>query len=203
VARDDDRDGVRRHGGAHGAAGLGVADHRGQLEVAHGAAVADLGEQALEHRAAEASGQLPVDRQVEVVAPALEVLVELAAGLVEPVGRLEHAGAHALGQVFEDRVAVLALEAEADDAGGRGGDEQRADRAVGGGVGDVDQLLGLGPGEGGGQVVGGIGGLAAQGGLEGVRAHRGVTSWRSAARPARTFWRAAASEQPSATPISA
>ena len=72
------------------------------------------------------------------------------------------------------------------------------------GVGHVDQVLGLGSGQRGGEVGGGVGGGAAEGGFEGLSAgHRGDTSWRSAARPARTFWRAAASEQPSASPMSA
>ena len=142
--------------------------------------------------------------QLEVVAAALEVLVELAPHLVEAAGRLEHPGADPVGELVEDLVVVLGLEGEPHEARRRGRDEERTDRAVGRGVGDVDELLRLGAGQGGGEVGGRIGGRAAAAALlEGSVGHREDTSWRSAARPARTFWRAAASEQPSTTPMSA
>ena len=107
-----------------------------------------------------------------MVAPALEVLVELAPGLVEPAGRLEHPGADPLGEVVEDSSWSSRLEAEPHEARRRGGDEERADGAVGGGVGHVDEVLGLGAGERGREVGGRIGGGAAQALSRGSRGRR-------------------------------
>ena len=51
----------------------GVADHRGQLEVADGAAVVDPGVERLEHGPAEAPGEPPVEGELEVIAAARRV----------------------------------------------------------------------------------------------------------------------------------
>src|SRR5689334_17671574 len=91
VAGDDDRDGgraARRAGRAHRARVSGVL---GEVAVGADLAVADAA-QALQAAALElAPDEAEVDRQVEVLAPALEVLVELAADVVELRRGLDHA----------------------------------------------------------------------------------------------------------------
>src|SRR5690606_35304422 len=101
---------------------------------------------------------------------------------------------------------VLGRVGHPDEALVGGGQRQAPDGRVLGHPGDVDQALGLGPGQGGGEQVvevrpaGGADALPTQPGLEVVDRRHGATSRvssrRRRARPARTFCRAASSLQP-------
>ena len=83
VARDHQRQRVGRARRAHRPTARGLPTSRGELRVADRAAIADVG-QVLEHGPAEAAGEPQVDGQVEAVAPAGEVVVELPRGVIEP-----------------------------------------------------------------------------------------------------------------------
>lgn len=91
VAGDDERDRVARAGRAGGADRALVAGDAGEVGVGAGLAVGDRGD-ALAGAEEEAARQLPVDRQLEGVAAAGEVVVELAPLLVEAGRVLEDAG---------------------------------------------------------------------------------------------------------------
>ena len=95
-------------------------------------------------RPPEALGQLQVDRNLEEAAPTGEVLVDLAGDVVDPPRRAEDAGADGGGQLHQHVVMVLALEGHPHEPGRGGGQEQRADGAVHGAVGDVEQAIAVG-----------------------------------------------------------
>ena len=119
-----------------------------------------------------------------------EVLVELAAHPVEPLGDPEDAGAEVGRELVQRRLGPVGDAAEP--ALGDG-DEQAADRRVGEVVGDVDQAFALG-------------GLAEAAVEIGGNVHEGsFSSWvlRRRRTPAEAAWRAASSEEPSAAPIAA
>ena len=107
--------------------------------------VADLG-QVAQHRAPEPGGQPPVQRQVERVPAAREILVEFPGGRVEADRGAEDARADLVGQRLQHGVVTLAGEGHPDQALLGGGQQQRADRAVDGAVGDVEQAVLLGRG---------------------------------------------------------
>src|SRR6478609_333603 len=100
VTGDHDRDRIAAAGAAGGAHGALVAGALGDLHVAAGLAVGDVGDGA-QGTAAEVLAEPPVERQLEVPQPALEVEVELAAGLVEAGGRLEHSRGYPAGQILK------------------------------------------------------------------------------------------------------
>ena len=106
VAGDDDRDRVGAAGGAGGAHRSLVAGAGGDLRVAAGLAVGDAVDRP-QRPAAEVLAQPPVERQVELGQLALEVEVELAPRLLEPRGRLQHAGRDPGRQVLEQLLGVL------------------------------------------------------------------------------------------------
>ena len=129
-----------------------------------------------------------VEREVERVPAALEVLVELAAHLVERGRRAEDARAEAAREVLElalgIRVEVDAAEAAVADA-----DEQLPDRRV---VEDVEGDVELARrGRGG-----------AEAGVSGGDSGHCDFSFRSRRTPAEAACRAASSLEPSAAPIS-
>ena len=108
---------------------LRVAGQLGDGGVAGGVPVADLG-QVVQHRAPEPGRQPPVQRQVERVPAAREVLVEFAGGRVQPAGGAEDARADLVGQRLQHGVVALEGEGHPDQALLGGGQQQRADRAV-------------------------------------------------------------------------
>ena len=143
--------------------------------------------------APEAVRQAEVERELELPTATGEVLLELAHRLVQPGRPLQHAGADPSGQLAQ-RI-VVGLEADLDDAGVGGGQEQRAGRAVHGAVRDVDEALCISARR---QRVGELFGH----GRGHVRASSG-SSWRRRVRsPSKTLRRAAAGVQWSRTAMS-
>jgi hypothetical protein len=159
VAGDDDRDRVGAERVARGADRADVARGLGDAAVGARRAERDLCgrlEQAAGERAAD---EREVDRQREVVAAAVEVLVELAAHVVEARRCLEDARRQARGERFEHGVeaAVELLVGQAGQAARGAGGDDAADGRVDLGVGDVEQARGRRPRdvEGGGGAGGG------------------------------------------------
>ena len=126
---------------AHGA---GRSDRGGDGGVALGGAERDHA-QVLEHLTPEPRGEAQVDRDVERAPAAGEVLVELARDAVEARRRQEDPRAHRGRQGVEHGVVALAREGDAHEPLRRGGQQERAERAVDGAVGDVEQPLAVGP----------------------------------------------------------
>jgi hypothetical protein len=133
----------------------------------------------------KAAHERPVDRKLEPVAAAGEVLVELPPHRVEPLGGEEDARRDAVRELLEDLVARLVLEREAHEAARRRRREERPEGGVHGREGHVEQSL-----------------LVCPAGELGHASHL-LHSFLMLARPARTFWRAAASEQPMIFPMRA
>ena len=179
--------GLRRH--ARVGAGGAERDPRRRLEQAAGERPAH---------------QREVERDVEAAAPAGEVLVELAADLVERGGRLEHTRRDPPCQLVEQLVGVLVRAVGQPDQAARGDrDQQVAERRRLDCVRHVDQSLGASASErvlGGALRVGGDVPVAAQQVLDRLR-HPTHTSL-SLRRPSCTLRRAASSVEPSASPIS-
>jgi hypothetical protein len=98
----------------------------------------------LDDTATEAFGQPEVDRHLEGGAPLGEVLVELARGGVQSGRRPQHPRAHRPGKRGQDRVVVFDVVGNSDQADGGGGQQQGADRAVDGAVGNVEEFVGGG-----------------------------------------------------------
>src|SRR5262249_34504495 len=92
VAREHDRDRVAVHDRPDGARGTWMLGAAGQLAVRRQLAVRNVRE-LVEHAAREARADAEVDREVELPAPMLEVLVELPPRLVDASRRAEHANA--------------------------------------------------------------------------------------------------------------
>jgi hypothetical protein len=143
VARDDQRDRVAAECRPGGADGPWAARLRGHGAIGRGGTVADPG-RGLEHAAAEAGAECPVDREVEPGPLAVEVLLQLASGGVEAGGCLEEARGDPRRQLLQDRVGDLVLIGQPDDPRRRGGDEETAERAVHSSVGDVQEPVALG-----------------------------------------------------------
>jgi hypothetical protein len=185
VARHDHRDRVRAERTARRPHRLDVAGGHRDLAVGLQPAVRDAGRM-LQHLAAErASHHRPVQRQIEVLAPALEVLLELPPHQIQPRRRLQHPRRHLLGDLAQRRVRVLAVEHHPHQSLVRRNDGQLADRRVEVRVGNIDQALGLRPRQ---QL------------RDPVLTHRGHP-FRIVASPALTFCLAATSEQPIASPM--
>src|SRR6186997_2770340 len=143
VARHDDRHGVPVERAADGTGRLRLPDARGEAAVGVDLAVRDplqLGEDAL----LEGGEHGQIDREVEVVAPALEVFVELATGFLHGPWRAKHAHAVEPGEALHLGLGVRIEGDLAEAALGRG-DEESADRGIGQVVGDVEQILGSCP----------------------------------------------------------
>jgi hypothetical protein len=107
----------------------------------------------VERLAAESGrGQRPVDRDVEVVALAFEVLLQLAPFLVEPGRRLEDARRDPSGESLEgfvvgDPAVAAAGQLDPDDTAVGASDQQLPEGRVDGRVGDVDEAVALRAGE--------------------------------------------------------
>ena len=95
------------------------------------------------HRLTEAAGQRVVQRKVEAGAPAGEVLVELPGGRVESGRRVQDAGAEPARERVEHTIEALPFEGDPHEPLVGGGQQQRADRTVDNGVGDVQQARGI------------------------------------------------------------
>src|ERR1700744_3583933 len=102
---DNQRDWGAGAGGPGGTDRGLVAGGAGEVGVGAGLAVGDRGD-ALAGAEEEAARQLPVDRQLEGVAAAGEVVVELTPLLVEAGRVLEDARGDPPGQVGEHRLGV-------------------------------------------------------------------------------------------------
>ena len=146
VTGNHDRDRVRAQrrpsspGGAGVAGpvrGLAVGDHLAERHPGGGSQHPPV-----EPRVAEP----PVERELEAVPPSLEVFVQLAAGLVESGGELEHPGRDALGQLGQHVFDPLVGKRDPHQALGRRRHQAGAERRVHGGVGDVYEALLVGPG---------------------------------------------------------
>ena len=140
MARDDDRNRVSVEGTADRPRRLRLPDARGEAAVRVHAPVGDaleLGEDTL----LEGGQGAQIDREVELVAPAFEVFVELAAGFVHGPRRAQHADAVLAGKAL-DLLLRIGIEGDLAEAALGRGDEKRADRGVGQVVGDVEQGLG-------------------------------------------------------------
>ena len=127
---------------SHRSDGPEVAGQPCHCGVTGGVSVADL-EQAVQHGAAEACRQAPVQRHVKNrVAGRRSTHSPL--GRRRPVGRyVEDAGADAIGQGLQDRVMVLAGVRDTDQPSLGRREQQRADGTVDGAVSDVENALGL------------------------------------------------------------
>ena len=140
MAGDDEGNGVQRARGTDRPDRPGAPGPRRELAVADGPGVRDVDE-LLEHRAAEPVGQLQIHRDVEGVPASGEVLVELARDLVEAARGAQHPRADLVGEGGEHGVGVLHREGHPDQPGGRGREQQPAERRVEVAVGDVEQVL--------------------------------------------------------------
>src|SRR4051812_31112766 len=145
VARDHDRDRIgteRVAGRSIGAVVPGLARdrsirrHRSERHASGG----------LQDPLGEPSRERPVDPGVEPPAVALEVLVELASDVVERRRGLQHARRDPRGEVLERRVERLVGVRQADEAPAGRCDQQRPERGLDRGVGDVEQARGAGGG---------------------------------------------------------
>ena len=140
MARDDDRNRVSVEGAADCPRRLRLPDSRGEAAICVHPPVGDaleLGEDTL----LEGGQGAQIDREVELVAPAFEVFVELAAGLVHGPRRAQHADAVLAGKAL-DLLLRIGIEGDLAEAALGRGDEKRADRGVGQVVGDVEQGFG-------------------------------------------------------------
>ena len=168
---------------------LGLPALRGHLAVGADAPERDR-RGGLQHAAAERARERPVEGQVEVAPAALEVLVELAAHVVQARGRLEHARREPGREPVEHGVgaAGVVLVGERGQSARRGGGHQRADGRVDQRVVDVGRGgrgEARGRGRGIGRVEGGRG--------EAVLGHA-VISCRNLRSPSKALRRAASSE---------
>jgi tetratricopeptide (TPR) repeat protein len=140
-----DRQRVGRAGAADGADRLRIPGQLSNGGVAGGMAIADL-RQVTEDGAPEPGRQPPVQRQVESVAAAREVLLELPRGQVQAGRGMKDARADLVRESLEDSVVVLAGVGDADQALLSRGEQQRPDRAVDDPVGDIQDAVALGIG---------------------------------------------------------
>src|SRR5206468_10962259 len=130
-----------------------------------------------------------VDRQVEALPAAREVLVQLAACRIDRPRRAQHAHAERLREAVELALGVRVVRDSAEATLGRR-DEQRADRGVDQVVGDVEQVLARG--------------RVPEATVEFLREGSHWVSFRRSLRmPAEAAWRAAVAFEPSAAPMSA
>src|SRR5689334_10925359 len=90
---------------------------------------------------AETAGEAEVEGDVERVAAAREVLLQLAGDRVEAGWGVEDPGADLRGQRGQYRVVVLAVEGHLDQAALGGREQEGADRGVERAVGDVQEAL--------------------------------------------------------------
>src|SRR5829696_9211527 len=140
VARDDDRQGIVRACRADGADRAWASDRRGHVGVTLTAAVPDVA-QVLNDAATEAFCEPKIDRHLELGPPLGEILVELTSRVVQPGRCAQHPRADRGRQLRQHGVVVLDVVGDADQADGGGGQEQLADWAVYGAVGDVEQVV--------------------------------------------------------------
>ena len=140
MARDDDRNGVSVEGSADRPRCLRLPDACGETSIRVHPSVGDsleLGEDTL----LEGGKGAQIDGKVELVAPAFEIFVELAAGFVHGPRRAQHADPVLTGKAL-DLLLWIGIEGDLAEAALGCGDEKRADRGVGQVVGDVEQGLG-------------------------------------------------------------
>jgi hypothetical protein len=121
----------------------------------HGA-VGDLA-QVIHHGAEKAPGEPEADGHLEATPPAGEVLVEPTSDGIEAVRGTQDPRADLGSQTGEDRVVVLAIEGDPNQALGHGRHEKAAHGAADGPVGDVEQVAPLGlDRQAGGEPVAGL-----------------------------------------------
>ena len=185
MAGEHDRKRVPVHhraDGARRARPLGLCREppvRGDLSVGH---VREL----VEHSTVERRDPLEVELEVECLPPALEVLVELAARVVER--RTQDADAEASREPFDVALGLGVVRDPAQPAWRRG-EEQRPEWRVEEVVGDVEQARRRGGG--------------AEAAVEAVGNGGHWSSFRRRRRiPEEAAWRAASAFEPSAAPMS-
>src|SRR6202012_501864 len=110
MTRHHDRYGVGRTSRPDGANGVGRTRESGQRAVAGGSAIADVDGQVTEDNPAESFGQLPIQRNVEGVTAAGEVLVELTRDGIEAGRGVQQPGADPVGKALEDGVVAFVAE---------------------------------------------------------------------------------------------
>jgi hypothetical protein len=91
--------------------------------------------------ASKPCGEPEVQRQVEVLARAAKVLVDLASGDIQPFGGVQDPRAHSVGEGLENLVVALGFEGDPDEAIDGGCEQQRPNGGVKGAVGHVENLL--------------------------------------------------------------
>ena len=133
----------------------------------------------------------PIERQLEVVAPPLEVLVELAPRLVEPGGILEHPRRQLCREACEHLVEALVRKRDPHQSPRGRRDRGLAERRVQRRVGDVQQAVLVGPRH---QSVDELAHLAIS--------FSSAALARSFLSASCTLWRAASSDVPIASPTS-
>src|SRR6266566_686846 len=188
MAGQNDRDGVAVHDRPDGARGPRLARLRGERAVGRDLSERDAPE-LLEHRAAEVAGEPQVDLELELLALAREVLVELAASRVDGARRAEDARAEAACEPFDLGVGIRLVGDDAE-AALRDADEELAEWRLHDVVGDVEQAC--------------FGGRRAETAVE-LRedvGHDSLLLSLSRRTPEEAAWRAASSEEPSAAAIS-
>lgn len=94
-----------------------------------------------EHALREPVDQPPVERQVELPAAAVEVLVQLAPDVVEPAGHLEDTRRHLAGEHFEDLFDRVRVEFQLHESARSRREQEPPERRIGVTVRDVDELL--------------------------------------------------------------
>ena len=132
--------GLVAHAVAAARTAVGVAREISDCGVAGGVPVPDLGQMA-QHGAPESGRKPPVQRQVEAAPSPGEVLVEFPCGRVQTGGGVEDTGADPVGQGLQDGVVAFAGVGDPDQAGLGRGQQQRANGAVDGPVGDVEDAV--------------------------------------------------------------
>src|SRR5580765_1550562 len=188
VARKDDRQWVSVHHRADRARRARPRRACGQLAVRDDLSVRDA-RKLPKHAAVEVREAGDVDRKVEGVPLALEVLVELAPRGIDRLRRAQHAHAEVARELLELALRVRVVGDPAEPARARG-DEQRADRRVDEVEGGVEQAL--------------RGGGVAEATIEfGGNSVHESSFCRNRRMPAEAACLAAVAFEPSAAPISA
>ena len=166
-------------------AAFGLPARAGELRVRGSLAEGDAG-QLQQHALAERRDAAEVDREVEHVAPSLEVLVELPAYLLHLPRGPQHAAAREPRELL-DMMLGIGVERDAQQAAVGGRDEELADRSVDDVVAGVEHA----------RPYGGLPEAAVELGGNGHR----ICSFLRRRTPAEAAWRAASGLESSAAAI--
>src|SRR5262250_2639581 len=143
MAGHDNGDGVARARGPDRTHRLRVADRDRDGRVAGGLPVADRA-QASQDQTAESAREAEVHRQIEPLAEAGEVLVDLLRRYIEARGRVQNARTEVASQTLEDLRVVFAPVGDAHQSLRSRREQERADGGVDGAISDIEESSRLG-----------------------------------------------------------